>query len=427
GQRGRHRGDRLLPGTGGGRHRLHPGHHRPGPRRPQQAIPGCLAGPARLRPGASPGSRRERRRSGAGCAAAGPPVGAAGCRRRRPQLRGRDHPGEARADHHHPQLRGPRPRPGGAHPQWWDKAGAARLRGRARAAARRGAGLHARIRPAIDHPAARRRGVPRRAGGGRDPTGQRRRHAPPGGSALMPRDTSMVLSATTLQTPFAEAYRGLRANINFAAIGVGVRSILVTSGASGEGKSTTVANLAILLAHAGRRVIVVDADFRRPRLHQLFTTNGHLPHPQGVDAFWHRPEEGRPSAGLSGLIAGTATFAEVAAPVEGCDHTGLIAAGVIPSNPSESPAWPPPASATRAGLRRDIPLQAIVVPLLVLSMLPLPLVTIRSAGFGFGTLAAPLFLAIGVALARRRLGTVEIPYVWLFVALLTVAAISVIN
>src|SRR5213080_5253306 len=78
-------------------------------------------------------------------------------------------------------------------------------------------------------------------------------------------------------------------------------------------------------------------------------------------------------------------------------------------------------------LGRPIPFQAIVVPLLVLSMLPLPLVTIRSAGFGFGTLAAPLFLAIGVALARRRLGTVEIPYVWLFVALMTVAAISVVN
>ncbi len=90
-------------------------------------------------------------------------------------------------------------------------------------------------------------------------------------------------------------------------------------------------------------------------------------------------------------------------------------------------AWPPPASATRARLGRPIPLQAIVVPLLVLSMLPLPLVTIRSAGFGFGTLAAPLFLAIGLALAWRRLGSVEIPYLWLFLALMTVAVISVVN
>src|SRR5207247_712178 len=78
-------------------------------------------------------------------------------------------------------------------------------------------------------------------------------------------------------------------------------------------------------------------------------------------------------------------------------------------------------------LGRPIPFQAIVVPLLVLSMLPLPLVTIRSAGFGFGTLAAPLFLLIGLALARHRRQPVEIPYAWLFVVLMTAAIISVIN
>ena len=90
-------------------------------------------------------------------------------------------------------------------------------------------------------------------------------------------------------------------------------------------------------------------------------------------------------------------------------------------------AWRRPASPSNGRLRRPIPLQAIVVPLLVLSMLPLPLVTIRSAGFGFGTLAAPLFLAIGLTLAWRRLGGVEIPYIWLFVALMTVAVISIVN
>ena len=78
-------------------------------------------------------------------------------------------------------------------------------------------------------------------------------------------------------------------------------------------------------------------------------------------------------------------------------------------------------------LGRPIPFQAIVVPLLVLSMLPLPLVTIRSAGFGFGTLAAPLFLLIGLALARHRRQPIEIPYAWLFVVLMTAAIISVIN
>jgi len=151
----------------------------------------------------------------------------------------------------------------------------------------------------------------------------------------MGRASSMVLTGSSLQTPFAEAYRGLRANINFTAIGAGVRAILVTSGGSGEGKSTTVANLAILLAHAGRRVIVVDADFRRPRQHHLFTTNGHRPRAQGVDGFWQRTEDGRPTAGLSGLIEGTATFVEVAGAVQGVENMWLIPTGVIPSNPSE--------------------------------------------------------------------------------------------
>src|SRR3989442_7823938 len=84
-------------------------------------------------------------------------------------------------------------------------------------------------------------------------------------------------------------------------------------------------------------------------------------------------------------------------------------------------AWRRPASPSNGRLRRPIPLQAIVVPLLVLSMLPLPLVTIRSAGFGFGTLAAPLFFAIGLTLALRRLCGVADSYILLLVGLVTVA------
>jgi Mrp family chromosome partitioning ATPase len=151
----------------------------------------------------------------------------------------------------------------------------------------------------------------------------------------MPRDTSVVLSGATLQTQFAEAYRGLRANINFSAIGQGVRAVLVTSGASGEGKSTTVANLAILLAQAGHRVIMVDADFRRPRLRQLFSTNGHRHRAEGVEAFWERTETQPLPLGLLSLIVGTATFVEAATLVEGFDNLWLVPTGVIPPNPSE--------------------------------------------------------------------------------------------
>jgi non-specific protein-tyrosine kinase len=76
------------------------------------------------------------------------------------------------------------------------------------------------------------------------------------------------------QSPAAEAYRSLAATLQFSAtVGEGDRrlqTIGVTSAAAGEGKSTTVANLAIALAEGGRRVIVIDADLRRPSMHTLF-------------------------------------------------------------------------------------------------------------------------------------------------------------
>src|SRR5438874_4440821 len=72
------------------------------------------------------------------------------------------------------------------------------------------------------------------------------------------------------QSPAAEAYRSLAANLHFAYADRQLQTIGVTSTAAGEGKSTTVANLAIALAEGGRQVIVIDADLRRPSLHTLF-------------------------------------------------------------------------------------------------------------------------------------------------------------
>jgi capsular exopolysaccharide synthesis family protein len=71
-------------------------------------------------------------------------------------------------------------------------------------------------------------------------------------------------------SPAAEAYRSLAATIQFAYADRQLQTIGVTSAAAGEGKSTTTANLAIALAEGGRRVIVVDADLRRPGQHTLF-------------------------------------------------------------------------------------------------------------------------------------------------------------
>jgi capsular exopolysaccharide synthesis family protein len=78
----------------------------------------------------------------------------------------------------------------------------------------------------------------------------------------------IMLSAP--DSPAAEAYRSLAANLSFAYADRQLQTIGITSAAAGEGKSTTVANLAIALAEGGRRVIVIDADLRRPGLHALF-------------------------------------------------------------------------------------------------------------------------------------------------------------
>src|SRR5438067_1118678 len=76
------------------------------------------------------------------------------------------------------------------------------------------------------------------------------------------------------RSPAAEAYRSLAANLQFAYADRQLQTIGITSAAAGEGKSTTVANLAVALAEGGRHVIVIDADLRRPNLHTLFGVDG---------------------------------------------------------------------------------------------------------------------------------------------------------
>jgi capsular exopolysaccharide synthesis family protein len=66
----------------------------------------------------------------------------------------------------------------------------------------------------------------------------------------------------------------LRTNLEFANLDLGARTIMVTSAVQGEGKSTTVANLAVALARGGRHVVLVDLDLRRPKQHEFFDLRG---------------------------------------------------------------------------------------------------------------------------------------------------------
>ena len=84
------------------------------------------------------------------------------------------------------------------------------------------------------------------------------------------RKDPFLVSAIQWRSPAAEGYRVLRTNVLSAASTRGVKSIAVTSPHAGEGKSSTVANLGVVLARAGQNVTLVSADLRRPRLHEFF-------------------------------------------------------------------------------------------------------------------------------------------------------------
>jgi non-specific protein-tyrosine kinase len=86
----------------------------------------------------------------------------------------------------------------------------------------------------------------------------------------------------------AEAYRTLRTNIDFASVHAPIRSLLVTSSVPGEGKTVTAANLAVVFARAGRQVLLVDADLRKPGIHLIFD----LPNAHGLTTLLRSDEVG---------------------------------------------------------------------------------------------------------------------------------------
>jgi non-specific protein-tyrosine kinase len=79
-----------------------------------------------------------------------------------------------------------------------------------------------------------------------------------------------LIALSSSHSAAVESYRVLRTNLQFAAVDRPLRTLLITSPAPTEGKSLTAANLAVAQAQAGRRVILVDTDLHRPRLHRLF-------------------------------------------------------------------------------------------------------------------------------------------------------------
>ena len=121
------------------------------------------------------------------------------------------------------------------------------------------------------------------------------------------------------QSLMAERVRGVRTSLGFAAGKDALRTLVVTSPNSSEGKSSTAVNLAMSFVQAKKRVVLIDADMRRPRLHQVF-----------------EPPIGRETDGLARVLAGKCTLDE-ALLVGGDVPEGMsiLLCGEVPPNPSE--------------------------------------------------------------------------------------------
>jgi len=125
-----------------------------------------------------------------------------------------------------------------------------------------------------------------------------------------------LITLTDPRSPASEAYRTLRTNLEFSSLEHSLQSLLATSPAADDFKSETVANLAVIMAEGGRKVILVDGDLRRPAQHEIF----HLDN----------------SRGLCDLLTAAEQDADADALLQesGVEGLRVLTSGALPQNPS---------------------------------------------------------------------------------------------
>ena len=124
-----------------------------------------------------------------------------------------------------------------------------------------------------------------------------------------------LVSLSDSMAPATEAYRTLRTAVQFLGVGESVRTLQIVSPSAEEGKTTTLVNLGVALARTGQRVVLVDADLRRPRLHEFFGMSN--------------------AVGMTSVIRGDVSLGDAAQAVPDVDGLLVLASGPLPPSTSE--------------------------------------------------------------------------------------------
>jgi capsular exopolysaccharide synthesis family protein len=123
-----------------------------------------------------------------------------------------------------------------------------------------------------------------------------------------------IIAYNTPKSPISEAYRVLRTNLQFASLDFPLQVILVTSSGPSEGKSTTVANLAVTFTQSGSKVLIIDADLRKPRIHKIFGVSNRF--------------------GATNAVVDTVNLEDYIQTTE-IERLSIMTSGPIPPNPAE--------------------------------------------------------------------------------------------
>jgi capsular exopolysaccharide synthesis family protein len=129
-----------------------------------------------------------------------------------------------------------------------------------------------------------------------------------------PNNRRTLVAMYDSKSPISEQYRTIRTNIQFSSIDQEIKTLMVSSSGPGEGKSTTAANLAVVFAQQGKKVLLVDSDMRKPTVQYTFNQ---------VNTY-----------GLTSVLTKEMTLDKAVRETDG-ENLFILTSGPIPPNPAE--------------------------------------------------------------------------------------------